>query len=180
MSSFFRVLVSLAFAALGTLPTTASAQQGPDVPAAIRVPDGNVLLFRGFAAGSQNYECVGSTWTFRQPKAVLVSDSGEQLGIHGRGPFWASYDGSSVVGSAPVSAPGRDPAQDVPLLLLRGTPGDADGQFASVTYIQRLDTRGGAAPAGACDPEQQPTLAVPYLAVYYFYAASSAGVAAAT
>ena len=43
-----------------------------------------------------------------------------------------------------------------------------------MTYIQRLDTRGGAAPAGACDPAQRQTLAVPYVAVYYFYGPSTA------
>ena len=36
--------------------------------------------------------------------------------------------------------------QDVPLLLLRATPGDLDGQLARVSFIQRLDTRGGTAP----------------------------------
>ena len=57
------------------------------------------------------------------------------------------------------------------LLLLRATS-DGDGRFAGVTFIHRLDTRGGAAPASTCDPEQQPTLAVPYLAVYYFFGAT--------
>jgi hypothetical protein len=65
---------------------------------------------------------------------------------------------------------GIDPTNDIPLLLLRATSADQDGRFANLSYIQRLDTRGGAAPAGPCDPNQQPTLAVPYLAVYYFYA----------
>jgi hypothetical protein len=176
--TWFEPLVRVAVvvgAMAGLMPAVAHAQaMAPELPAALRAPDGNALLFRAFAVGTQNYECQTSdagtaAWVFRQPKAVLVGDDGEPLGIHGRGPFWASYDGSRVVGSAPVSAPGRDPAHDVPWLLLRGTPGDTDGRFAGVSYLQRLDTRGGAAPAGPCDPEQQPTLAVPYLAVYYFY-----------
>jgi Protein of unknown function (DUF3455) len=176
-------LLCLAFVAAvaGLAPAVAHAQESggasltaPDVPEALQVPVGQVLLFRAFAAGTQNYECQSNdagtmAWVFRQPRAVLVGDDGESLGIHGRGPFWAAYDGSRVVGSSPVSAPGGDPAHDVPLLLLRATPGEADGRFVGVSYIQRLDTRGGAAPAGPCDPEQQPTLAVPYLAVYYFY-----------
>ena len=153
----------------------------PDVPATLQVPAGNVLLFRAFAAGTQQYACVradsgATSWTFRQPRAILLDDNGEPLGIHGRGPFWASYDGSRIVGSAPISAPGRDPAHDIPLLLLRSTPDETDGQFAPVRYIQRLDTRGGAAPAGPCDPGQQPALAVPYLAVYYFYGPAPATV----
>ncbi|HEY3057342.1 MAG TPA: DUF3455 domain-containing protein, partial [Chloroflexota bacterium] len=108
--------------------THAEAMTTPDAPAVIKVPDGQIVLFRAFAVGTQNYECQTggddtATWTFRQPKAVLVGDDGQQLGIHGRGPFWGAYDGSRVVGSSAVSAPGRDPAHDVPLLLLRGTPG---------------------------------------------------------
>jgi hypothetical protein len=165
----------------GLFPTVAHAQvtggvAAPDVPSALRVPDNQVLLFRAFAAGAQLYDCrtgdTGTgTWMFRQPQAVLVGDDGQPLGIHGRGPFWASYDGSKVTGSSPISAPSHDPAHDVPWLLLRGTPEEASGLFASVTYIQRLDTRGGAAPAGPCDPEQQASVSVPYIAVYYFYGA---------
>jgi hypothetical protein len=156
----------------GTAEITPTA---PNVPAALQVPEGHTLRFRAYALGTQHYECqmteAGTTvWTFRQPKAELVADDGEPLGIHGRGPFWAGYDGSRVVGSAPTSAPGIDPTNDIPLLLLRATSADQEGRFAGLSYIQRLDTRGGAAPAGPCDPDQKPTLAVPYLAVYYFYA----------
>jgi hypothetical protein len=185
--------MALVMALLGTVwgasaPVVAGAEapgapMGPrDVPGPLRVPDGNVLLFRAFANGTQVYDCKGSdaapgppTWVFRQPRAVLVSDDGEPLGIHGLGPFWAGYDGSRVIGLAPVTAPGREPTQDVPLLLLRGASAtDVDGRFAMVTYIQRLDTRGGAAPPGPCDPATQPSLAVPYVAVYYFYGPQAA------
>jgi hypothetical protein len=151
----------------------------PEVPAALRVPEGQALLFRLFAQGTQIYDCRESgaapgafAWTFRQPAATLVDDDGRPLGIHGRGPFWAAYDGSRVVGATQANAPGRDPTQDVPLLLLRATT-EGDGRFAPVTYIQRLDTRGGVAPPGACDPQQEPEVAVPYLAVYYFYGVRS-------
>jgi hypothetical protein len=146
----------------------------PAAPAAVQVPEGNALMFRAFAVGTQNYECqtgdAGVTrWTFRQPQAALVGEDGTPLGIHGRGPFWAGYDGSRVVASSPTPAPALDPAHDVPLLLMRAVSAETDGRFAGVTYIQRLDTRGGVAPAGACDPLLEPTLAVPYLAMYYFY-----------
>jgi hypothetical protein len=151
---------------LTLLPNGVSAAE---IPPELQVPEGNVLLFRAYAAGTQNYECHNNAWTFRQPKAVLVGEDGEQLGIHGRGPVWAAYDGSRVLGSSPTSAPADDPTQDVPLLLLKATPGETAGRFAEVTYIQRLDTRGGVAPAGACDAEMQSSVAMPYLAVYYFY-----------
>ncbi len=185
MSTRFRgalALLALLAASLTALPV--HAETAPVVPEAIRVPDDQVLLFRAFANGTQNYACDAATgaWTFKQPTAVLTSDSGDALGIHGRGPFWAAYDGSRVVGTTAASSPSLDPTQDVPLLLLRGTPGDTDGQMAHVSFIQRLDTHGGAAPSGTCDPAEQATLAVPYVAVYYFYgpaASASAGATAA-
>ena len=177
------VRVSIVCVVVGLVPSLAYAEGASggspvlpyEIPKLLQVPDGHVLLFHAFAAGTQNYECrsdpAGTTgWVFRQPKAVLLGDDGEPIGIHGRGPFWTSYDGSQVIGASPIGAPGRDPANDVPWLLLRGTPGETDGRFARVSYIQRLDTRGGLAPAAPCDPEVQPTLGVPYVAVYYFYA----------
>jgi len=172
-------LLAVLAASLSALP--AYAEPAPAVPDAIRVPDDQVLLFRAFASGTQNYACDAATgaWTFKQPKAVLTSDSGDALGIHGRGPFWAAYDGSRVVGSTAASAPSNDSAQDVPLLLLRATPGDTDGQMAHVSFIQRLDTRGGTAPSGTCDPAEQPSVAVPYVAVYYFYGPSTSAAAGA-
>jgi hypothetical protein len=176
MTSLVRLAVVGALA--GLMPGIAWAE-APAVPTALQVPDGQSLLFRAYAVGTQNYACMASAsgttiWTFRQPKAVLLSEDGEQLGIHGRGPLWVGYDGSRVVGSSPVSAASANPAEDVPLLLLRATPGETEGRFAGVSYIHRLDTRGGVAPEGACDPTQQASLAVPYMAVYYFYGPLSA------
>jgi hypothetical protein len=48
--------------------------------------------------------------------------------------------------------------------------GQGDGQLASVTYIQRIETVGGNAPTDGCDQSaadvEQP---VPYTATYVFY-----------
>jgi hypothetical protein len=44
------------------------------------------------------------------------------------------------------------------------------GVFAKVTFIHRLDTTGGVAPAGKCTKGK--TVEVPYTANYYFYSAS--------
>ncbi|HEX2325429.1 MAG TPA: DUF3455 domain-containing protein [Chloroflexota bacterium] len=154
-------------------PPLAPLLPPPEVPAALRVPEDQALLFRAYAQGTQVYGCRagaggGFAWTLLQPVATLVDDEGLLLGIHGRGPFWAAYDGSRVVGAGLANVPAPAPARDIPLLLLRAT-GSGEGRFAPVTYIQRLDTRGGVAPPGPCDPTGESTLAVPYLAVYYFY-----------
>jgi hypothetical protein len=138
-------------------PVVAAAPIAPDqIPEHLRVRAGQVRLFDAVGFGTQRYTCETeadgrSAWAFRQPEAVLIADTCEALGIHGRGPFWAACDGSRVVGTQPTSVPAADPAHDVPWLLLR------------------LETRGGMAPSEPCDSQLQTTLAVPYRAVYCFY-----------
>lgn len=65
--------------------------------------------------------------------------------------------------------PAPDPGA-IPWLLLRATSNQGDGVLAQVDFIQRLETRGGVAPAGTCDPAADATVAVPYRARYVFYA----------
>jgi Protein of unknown function (DUF3455) len=49
------------------------------------------------------------------------------------------------------------------------TPNPTTGVFSNVTFIQRLDTRGGVAPTGPCTAPR--TVAVDYSANYVFWAA---------
>ena len=137
----------------------------------LRAPDGQVLLFRAFAQGTQVYECLpgGGAWTSvsRWPRSSTTPGATSASTV--AGPSGAPTTASRVVGATQASAPARDPAQDVSLLLLRATANSGEGRFAAVNFIQRLDTRGGAAPAGPCDPAVNSILEVPYHAVYYFY-----------
>ncbi len=49
----------------------------------------------------------------------------------------------------------------------------ADGTFTSTTFIQRVNTTGGVAPAGGCDADRVGTTTpVFYTADYYFYRAA--------
>jgi TRAP-type mannitol/chloroaromatic compound transport system substrate-binding protein len=48
------------------------------------------------------------------------------------------------------------------------------GTFSDVTYVQRVGTAGGKAPAGGCDAAAPGTREVSYTAEYYFYAGSPA------
>jgi hypothetical protein len=114
----------------------------------------------------------GTAFTFREPVAGLLS-RGVQAAIHGKGPFWASFDGSHVDGSGAVSPPASsaytDLTKNVPWLRLVGTPTpNTTGVFSNVAFIQRLDTRGGVAPAGPCTAPK--TVAVDYTANYVFWA----------
>jgi len=152
----------------------------PSVPAAIKVPDGNVLTSVFKAHGVQNYGCNASgAWALNEPAAVLTGLSLKPVrpatAIHFRGPSWQSdADGSLVVGTGPVSAPSANPNSIAQLLITAVAP-DAlhagqTGVFSGVTFIQRLNTKGGVAPAGGCSAGQ--TAAVKYTADYRFFKAA--------
>jgi Protein of unknown function (DUF3455) len=82
--------------------------------------------------------------------------------------IWAKAVGSIVAGSDPVSCPNRGA---IPCLLLQSIgnqKGPTGGRLlAKVTFVQRLNTNGGAAPDTACMVGQ--TQLVPYTADYYFF-----------
>ena len=106
-------------------------------------------------------------WTFREPAATLYGHGRRPVGIHFRGPTFESFDGSNVTGTVKGSV---TVSGAVPWLLLQATANQGDGVLAKVDFVQRLETRGGVAPAGACDPGEDATVAVPYRARYVFYA----------
>jgi hypothetical protein len=137
-----------------------------DVPDVIKVPAGNKKIAVMSARGVQTYQCVNGAWTFLQPDAIL-RDHGRAEVLHSKGPVWTSTrDGSSVTAAAQASSPVPNA---VPELLLKATGNRGSGTFASVTYIQRLDTLGGVAPTGACT--EGITASVPYTANYAFWVA---------
>jgi hypothetical protein len=150
---------------------TASAQGGgtpnSQLPVAIQVDETKFKVVASFVGiGKQVYDCNAGAFTFREPVAGLLS-RGVQAAIHGKGPFWASFDGSHVDGSGAVPAPSPDPTKNIPWLRLAGASSGAAGVFSNVTFIQRLDTRGGVAPAGTCVAPK--TVAVDYSANYVFW-----------
>jgi hypothetical protein len=175
----YAVAAALALPAL--LPGAAYAEKppAPDVPADIRVPAGNVPFLLGHATGTQNYTCqpssassTGYAWTFVAPSATLVDDKGKTIVTHFAGPTWQAKDGSSVVAALDKSVPGAPGA--IAWLRLRATsttrgPHHGD-RLTATTYIQRVNTTGGLAPASGCDASTVGAAAnVPYTADYYFY-----------
>jgi len=152
----------------------ADATAAPEVPAPIRVPAGAKLVAKLHAEGAQVYGC-GATdgkfgWTLKRPDATLTDAKGAEAGKHGAGPSWTAKDGSTVTGAkaAQADAPVADA---VPWLLLRATSTAGKGKFGQVTFIQRLGTKGGKAPATGCDAAHNGNeLRVDYSADYYFYA----------
>ncbi len=162
------ILTVPACVADSTTSTTAqSLHDAPSYPAALTPAATQRLAFDLEASGVQIYTCTaGGTWLFTAPDARLYMDNGNDVGHHYAGPTWEYQDGSTVVG-AKVAAASVDPAS-IPWLLLTAKSHNAiDGRMSDITTIQRLETNGGLAPAGACTPGA--TASVPYTATYFFY-----------
>jgi hypothetical protein len=158
-------LAVLCAAAQGNLQST--------LPSNLRVPATQKLLFQAHGVGGQIYTCKAATgtyaWTLEAPDAQLLDIHGEVLGRHFAGPTWEAKDGSSVVGKAVATAASPDP-HSVPWLLLDAIRHEGNGRMNQVLSIQRLDTKGGKAPANGCDDSHVGAeTRVPYEAEYYFY-----------
>jgi hypothetical protein len=174
------VAVLLALGPALGLTTAAAAAAGdpPAVPAPIAVPPGSVLLFSYKARGVQIYKCRSGQWAFHAPRALLFEpESHRPVGTHyggidrelTPGPWWESAsDGSRIRGSVLASAPSPN-ADSIPQLLLTVQERQGAGVLSPVSHIQRLNTRGGVGPSGACQTGARRQ--VPYTTDYYFYAA---------
>jgi hypothetical protein len=91
------------------------------------------------------------------------------VGRHFAGPTWQGPDGSAVVAAGIERADAPQPGA-IPWLLLEATEHAGSGAFSAITYIQRLATAGGVAPAEGCDEAHAGEEArEPYEATYAFY-----------
>jgi hypothetical protein len=179
---FSRLLAAGAAAAAAAWPLAQLAYAGPSAPAvpkAIDVPDGNKVFLVGHAIGVQIYSCKlvsGSyKWEFVAPRADVFGDNGKLVATHFGGPTWQAKDGSKVVGQRVDGVVVDSTA--IPWLLLSASstaPGVSGDRLAATTFIQRIATTGGLAPAPAeCNPSTLgATKEIPYTADYYFWKAT--------
>jgi hypothetical protein len=164
-----------------TAPVAASAPPAPlappAVPPALAVPAGALVTARFHAVGAQVYACGASpaggapayAWTLKGPDATLSGDDGHTIGSHSAGPTWSSTDGSSVVGKKLAQSDAAD-ATAIPWLLVGAVSTTGTGVFSDVSYVQRVATSGGKAPATGCGAENVGSEThVPYEADYFFY-----------
>ncbi len=150
----------------------ADAQQ---VPQQLQPPAGGKLLLQVQAKGDQIYSCKEEAgkfaWGLKAPDAQLFDKDGKLFGKHFAGPSWEASDGSRITGKAVANAPAPD-ADSIPWLLVTVVGHEGGGVLSPVTSIQRLNTKGGKAPAAGCDPEHvAKEVRVPYTASYLFFAA---------
>jgi len=152
-----------------SIATAATAQNPTDPPPSQH----SVLTVTG--KGVQIYTCqlVANVpqWVFEAPDASLFDASGAKVGIHGAGPSWRYFDGSTVKGEVVAKSASPEPTA-IPWLLLKAVNEDDTGVLAKVEFIRRSDTHGGIAPVTGCDSQHLNTSArVPYTAAYTFYSA---------
>jgi hypothetical protein len=162
---------TLLAAASTVLSFSVAAQQ---VPQQLQPPANEQLLLQVHAKGDQVYTCKSDaaqfTWTLKAPDAQLFDKDGKPFGKHFAGPSWEANDGSRVTGKAAANAPSPD-ADSIPWLLVNILSHDGGGVLSRATTIQRLNTKGGKAPASGCDASRVgQEVRVPYSADYLFYA----------
>jgi len=165
---------SMKFAPL--FAAVAAASAFAQVPAEVTPPAGNKAVLTLVGAGDLTYECKAVAdkpgtfaWTFAGPNAKLLDANKKEVGKYYGGPTWESNDGSKVTGKQLAVAPGA--AGSIPLQLVQANPATGKGAMTDVTYIQRLKTVGGVAPAtpacAAANVGAKTT--VPYQADYVFF-----------
>jgi hypothetical protein len=145
-------------ASLAVLAGCASAPMfsQDSLPAAVQVPAGNMVALETVGVGKITYECrakkdaTGFEWVFVGPDAKLNDRSGKQIGrYYGPPATWEAADGSKVTGAQVAISPASP--GNIPLQLVKANPATGNGAMVGITFIQRVATQGGVAPAKTCD-----------------------------
>jgi hypothetical protein len=143
-------LLNHAVATSGVAALQESVVRGSQIYACTARPDGS-FAFTQFGVEARLFG--GIHHTFVQPAAGP--------------PQWQAPDGSAVTGA--VVTKNANGAGNIAELNLNATQiGGSAGLLAHVVEVLRLNTLGGVAPAGSCDPQATPTVHVPYHADYVF------------
>ncbi len=142
-----------------------------DVPPSIAAPSDAQVIASMAAAGVQIYTCKADAsdhleWVFKEPSATLYDDTGQEAVHHSAGPQWRALDGSTIIGTVRAKAPSEE-QNSVPQLLLDAKSTAGPGILSSVRYIQRVETKGGEAPAVPCKRANEIGRS-PYFARYLF------------
>src|SRR5918993_4559934 len=176
-----RFLAGLAaiVAALTIAPGALAGPAAPAVPSDIAVPEGHKAYLVTHADGVQIYDCLsvagGYAWRLAAPRATLADEHGRTIGSHYGGPTWEARDGSKVVAKRDGFKNVDPTAIDWLRLVADSTSAGAEGnRLEGTTYIQRINTVGGLAPAAAdCTADTAgERREVPYTADYVFFKAT--------
>ncbi|WP_031436916.1 DUF3455 domain-containing protein [Methylobacter tundripaludum] len=143
------------------------------IPEQIKVPAGYSPVLTVHAKGDQIYQCSANkgeyVWETQAPDAKLFDAQGKIVGNHTAGPLWEYKEGSRVVGRV-VKKIDMAPGSAIAWLLVEVVSHKGDGLFSNVSYINRINTRGGLPPSSGCDANHLGgEKRVAYTADYVFY-----------
>ena len=164
------------------------------VPENLMVEAGHAPFLVGHAVGTQNYVCLpsgdGVAFKLFTPQATVFDADGMEIGTHYFGPnpsesdtiraAWQDSDDTSTIWGKLMRKSG-DPEfvdPDAIAWLLVEVVGEAEGPsggtaLTGATFIQRVNTGGGKAPASGCASMEDvgASAFVPYTADYIFHRA---------
>ena len=174
MKTLSTIAAALALSACASAPMMMKVDNAA-LPEPVRVPAGQKVMMSTTGVGEITYECrekkdmAGAhEWAFVGPVATLYSGDKKAVGKYYAGPTWEANDGSKVTGKQLAVAPAAP--GNIPLQLVKTDPAMGAGAMTGVSYIQRLNTKGGVAPAMACDAMSKgKRQQVAYQADYVFY-----------
>ena len=126
------------------------------LPGPVQVPAGHKVAMETVGVGQITYECRAKAnmpgqfeWVFAGPDAKLMDRNGKQVGkYYGPPATWESMDGSKLTATQLAVAPGG--TGNIPMQLVKANPAMGMGAMQGVSYIQRVATKGGVAPAMPC------------------------------
>ena len=190
-----RTASALVLLAAGLVTTVTGRASGPaDIPASLQVPAGNSRYLTTEAVGTQNYICLpaatGVAWSFLGPQATLFNAQGHQVMTHFLSPnpmqggapraTWQHSLDTGTVWAAAIATyaePDYVESGAIPWLLLEVVGAQAGvsrgDRVSDTTYVQRINTSGGVAPASGCavPADIGKRVLVPYTTTYVFYRA---------
>ena len=168
---------ALIMAACSTVKPPAKEYSQDSLVESIRVPAGHVVALETTGVGVLNYECranVAATgqigWALVSPKADLIDRTGKTVGTYGGPPAtWTHIDGSSVVGTQIAIAPVLG-SNNIAIQLSKGASTMTSGALQNISFIQRVNTKGGQDLSKACgQADIGDKLTLPYQADYIFW-----------
>jgi Protein of unknown function (DUF3455) len=160
---------------LGACAVTKPYSQA-QLPSEVRAPEGHKVAWESVATGELTYQCRAKAqttdqfeWVFVGPKALLKDRSGKEVGQYfGPPATWKVSDGSEVSGAQVAVAPAG--SGNIPSQLVKANPAKGGNYFNGVSFVQRVNTKGGVAPVEPCNAAMlSATKVVPYQADYIFY-----------
>jgi hypothetical protein len=162
-------------------PKTAATIDTSALPDEIRVPVGNKVAMEAVGVGQITYECrpkkdaAGQyAWVFVGPDATLSDRNGKKVGKYfGPPATWEGVDGSRITGTQLAVSPASP--GNIPWQIFEADTAAATGKGSmnGVSFIQRVATKGGVAPAVGCDMANNgKKVVVNFQADYIFYKAA--------